>query len=178
MGAQLVSHLDLQDNYGALYWGNKRSLAILLADTLAELQLPAERVYTELALMQPAWLSLMVSHRLLCRQARSLEKVTSLGCLRPLLPGLATSSNMDLITTLDNYVHRLCGFQQVTLDPTVGTQLMVTASGPQHIPSQLALQPGPPRAAHGLPGPRPAGGERHQAPGRPQIRGCSLSGMD
>ena len=47
------------------------------------------------------------------RHYKPLEKVTSLGCLKSHLPDLASSSDMDLIHTLDNYVHRLCGFQQV-----------------------------------------------------------------
>ena len=42
-----------------------------------------------------------------------MEKVSSLGDLGPLLPDLAVCRNMDVIFTLDNFVHRLCGFQQV-----------------------------------------------------------------
>ena len=42
-----------------------------------------------------------------------MEKVSGLGDLGPLMPGLASSCNMDVILTLDNFVHRLCGFQQV-----------------------------------------------------------------
>ena len=98
LGALLVSYLDGLDNYGALYWGDKRNLAMVravitftddclvigpiishqplvdkqavhqvLADGLASLHLPAERQYLELSLLQPAWLSLMVSHRLMAR---------------------------------------------------------------------------------------------------------------
>ena len=42
-----------------------------------------------------------------------MEKVSSLGDLGPLMPDLARTCNMDIILTLDNFVHRLCGFQQV-----------------------------------------------------------------
>ena len=42
-----------------------------------------------------------------------MEKVSGLGDLGPLMPGLASSCNMDVILTLDNFVHRLCGVQQV-----------------------------------------------------------------
>ena len=80
IASQLVAHLDLMDNYGALFWGDKRTLAILLADTYIEvsspspnsstmtapqLHLPAERLSLELSLLQPNWLSAMVSHRLM-----------------------------------------------------------------------------------------------------------------
>ena len=63
LAALLVSYLDLSDNYGALYWGDKRSLAILVAEVFDSLHLPAERVYIELGLIQPSWFSVMVSHR-------------------------------------------------------------------------------------------------------------------
>ena len=63
LAALLVSYLDLSDNYGALYWGDKRSLAILVAEVFDSLHLPAERVYIELSLIQPSWFSVMVSHR-------------------------------------------------------------------------------------------------------------------
>ena len=51
--------------------------------------------------------------RLLSKQSKAMEKVSGLGDLGPLMPGLASSCNMDVILTLDNFVHRLCGFQQV-----------------------------------------------------------------
>ena len=63
LAALLVSYLDLSDNYGALYWGDKRSLAILVAEVFNSLHLPAETVYIELSLIQPSWFSVMVSHR-------------------------------------------------------------------------------------------------------------------
>ena len=63
LAALLVSYLDLCDNYGALFWGDKRSLAILVAEVFESLYLPAERVYIELSLIQPSWFSVMVSHR-------------------------------------------------------------------------------------------------------------------
>ena len=42
-----------------------------------------------------------------------MEKVSGLGDLGPLMPGLSSSCNVDVILTLDNFAHRLCGFQQV-----------------------------------------------------------------
>ena len=51
--------------------------------------------------------------RLLAKQSKAMEKVSSLGDLGPLMPDLARTCNMDIILTLDNFVHRLCGFQQV-----------------------------------------------------------------
>ena len=50
---------------------------------------------------------------MLSKQSKPMEKVSSLGDLGPLLPDLAVCRNMDVIFTLDNFVHRLCGFQQV-----------------------------------------------------------------
>ena len=78
LGALLVSYLDGLDNYGALYWGDKRNLAMVrldrklmspqvVAEGLGSVHLAAERQYLELSLLQPPWLSLMVSHRLMAR---------------------------------------------------------------------------------------------------------------
>ena len=54
---------------------------------------------------------------MLSKQSKPMEKVSSLGDLGPLLPDLAVCRNMDVIFTLDNFVHRLCGFQQVRVVP-------------------------------------------------------------
>ena len=55
----------------------------------------------------------MLNPRLLSKQSKSMEKVSGLGDLGPLMPGLSSSCNVDVILTLDNFAHRLCGFQQV-----------------------------------------------------------------
>ena len=52
-----------------------------------------------------------------------MEKVSSLGDLGPLLPDLAVCRNMDVIFTLDNFVHRLSGFQQVRVVPLVENKI-------------------------------------------------------
>ena len=52
-----------EDVCSALYWGDKRSLAMAMCDVLTEAQLPATQLYTELSLTTPAWFSVMLSHR-------------------------------------------------------------------------------------------------------------------
>ena len=47
----------------ALYWGDKRSLAMMVCDVWSEVTLTAENLYVELSLISPGWLSAMLSHR-------------------------------------------------------------------------------------------------------------------
>ena len=60
-------HLHLHLHLNLNCEGEKRNLAILVSDTYSELHLPAERLFTELSLLKPDWLSVMTSHRLLVR---------------------------------------------------------------------------------------------------------------
>ena len=57
-----------------------------------------------------------------------MEKVSSLGDLGPLLPDLAVCRNMDVIFTLDNFVHRLSGFQQVRVVQLVKNKIKRNSS--------------------------------------------------
>ena len=63
--------------------------------------------------------------RLLSKQSKPMEKVSSLGDLGPLLPDLAVCRNMDVIFTLDNFVHRLSGFQQVRVVHLVKNKIQI-----------------------------------------------------
>ena len=58
-----VTNVNNEDVCRALYWGDKRSLAMAVCDVLTEAQLPATQLYTELSLTTPAWFSVMLSHR-------------------------------------------------------------------------------------------------------------------
>ena len=113
MCAMLVSHLDFMENYGALFWGEKRSLAILVSEVYEEAQLSAESLYFELSMVQPNWFSVMVSHSLMTKYSKYYEKVTGLFELRSRFSGLSISCDIPLIMVIDNYAHRLCSFQQI-----------------------------------------------------------------
>lgn len=58
-----VANVSNDNVCSALYWGDKRSLAMAVCDVLTEAQLPATQLYTELSLTTPAWFSVMLSHR-------------------------------------------------------------------------------------------------------------------
>ena len=47
----------------ALYWGDKRSLAMSVCDVWAEVAITAENLYMELSLICPSWFSAMLSQR-------------------------------------------------------------------------------------------------------------------
>ena len=53
------SHYDAR----ALYWGDKRSLAMLVCDVWTEVAITAENLYIELSLICPSWFSAMLSQR-------------------------------------------------------------------------------------------------------------------
>ena len=113
MCAMLISHLDFMENYGALFWGEKRSFAILVSEVYEEAHLTAEELYFELSLVQPNWFSVMVSHSLMTKFSKYYEKVTGLFELRSRFSGLSISCDIPLIMAIDNYAHRLCSFQQI-----------------------------------------------------------------
>ena len=112
MAATLVSHLDLLEDYGSLFWGDKRSLAMAVCDVYTEVVLPAETLYMEMFLLTPAWFSALVSHRMMARSNRQFEKLTTLPSLRPKLTELAQSCDINLLLSLDNFTHKLLSFQQ------------------------------------------------------------------
>jgi len=113
MCAVLISYLDFHEEFGALYWGDKRSLAMAVCDVLTEAQLPATQLYTELSLTTPAWFSVMLSHRLLARCSRQYEKVTDVSCLRSRFESLSQCNNITIILAMDNFAHKQIGFQHI-----------------------------------------------------------------
>ena len=96
-----------------MFWGDKRSLAMLVCDVFTELSLPAEQLYSHLYLLTPAWFSALLSHRIMSRCSRQYERITDLASLRPRLPDLSRSSDIQLLLSLDNFVHKLSSFQQL-----------------------------------------------------------------
>jgi len=113
MCAMLISHLDFMENYGALFWGEKRSFAVLVSEVYEEVHLTAEEMYYELSMLQPNWFSVMVSHSLMTKFSKYYEKVTGFFELRSRFSGLSISCDIPLIMVIDNYAHRLCSFQQI-----------------------------------------------------------------
>ena len=112
MCATLVSHRDLREDYGSLFWGDKRSLAMMVCDIYTEVVLPAETLYTEMYLLTPAWFSALVSHRMMARCNRQYEKITDLPSLKPKMRELSQSCDINLLLSLDNFTQKLLSFQQ------------------------------------------------------------------
>ena len=107
--AVFLSHLDLQEDYGSLYGGYKRSLAKQLCDLYLETSLPATSLYTELSLLTPAWLSALVSQRLMTRCNRQYDKLADVSQLKTKLLSLSRCQDLTLLMTLDNFTHKLLG---------------------------------------------------------------------
>ena len=74
-----------------------------------EASLPATRLYTELSLLTPAWLSALVSQRLMTRSNRQFEKVTDVSQLKNRFLSLSCSQDLTLLMVLDNFTHKLLG---------------------------------------------------------------------
>jgi len=101
--ALLASHLDSMDGNTSLYLGDKVVLASLVGDLLQDKY--HSDIYIELSLLQPNWLSLLVSRYIMKR--RGVEVGESLACLKNLkLEDKLFSRNIE------NWSHRLCGLQQ------------------------------------------------------------------
>ena len=107
--ANCLSHLDLSDDYGSLYGGYKRSLANMICSVYTETVLPATRLYCELSLLSPSWLSVLVSHRLMTRASRQFEKVTDVSSLKSKFASLSQSQDVSLLLVIDNFTHKLIG---------------------------------------------------------------------
>ena len=111
--AVFLSHLDLQEDYGSLYGGHKSSLAKQLCSLYLETSLPATRLYTELSLLSPAWLSALVSQRLLARSNRQYDKLRDVSQLKQKFLSLSQSQDLTLLMVLDNFTHKLLGINIV-----------------------------------------------------------------
>ena len=59
----------------ALYWGDKRDLAMAVCDVWAEAAITAENLYIELSLICPSWFSAMLSQRYGEQQMRLLKNI-------------------------------------------------------------------------------------------------------
>ena len=104
-----LSHLDLRDEFGSLFGGLKRNLAKMIADIYIEACLPATSLYTELSLLSPSWLSVLVSHRLMTRTSRQFDKVTDVSSLHSKFSSLSQSEDVSLLLVIDNFTHKLIG---------------------------------------------------------------------
>ena len=78
-----------------------------------EASLPATRLYTELSLLSPAWLSALVSQRLMARSDRQFDKVTEVSQLKQKFLSLSRCQDLTLIMLLDNFTHKLLGIKIV-----------------------------------------------------------------
>jgi len=108
MSALLVSHLDSMDDFIGIYTGDKVTLAKNVGEVLQAAQnLSAEHLYMELSMLQPNWLSLLVSRHII-----SQEKVDIGESLAGLEKLKLEEKDKTFTMTVDNWSHRLCGFQQ------------------------------------------------------------------
>lgn len=113
-------------NVRALYWGDKRSLAMAVCDVWTEVAITAENLYMELSLICPGWFSAMLSQRyeermrlraffnkniwrMLSRCSRSYEKVGDLADLKSRFESLSLSNDITQLLALDSFIHRLIG---------------------------------------------------------------------
>ena len=104
----------------SLYGGHKRSLAKQLCDLYLESCLPATKLYTELSLLSPSWLSALVSQRLLTRSDRQFDKVTDVSHLKQKFLSLSRCQDLTVLMLLDNFTHKLLGKACFLLCLTVG----------------------------------------------------------
>jgi len=107
MSALLVSHLDCLDGYMAIYQGEKVALAKSVGEVYkTALHLSGDDLYLELSMLQPSWLSLLVSRYILSQDVDIEDSLAGLKQLR------LADHDKSLVLTVDNWAHRLCGFQQ------------------------------------------------------------------
>ena len=108
MSALLVSHLDSMDGFIGIYTGDKVTLAKSVGEVLQSAQnLSAEHLYMELSMLQPNWFSLLVSRYIINQEKVDIgESLSGLGKLK------LEEHDKTFTMTVDNWSHRLCGFQQ------------------------------------------------------------------
>jgi len=88
----LLAHMDTQERQGFIYSGRKLEFSVHLAETLSHCG-DESQLFTELSLMQPPWLGLLVSRRLIMikKDKCIISNITEL------------SSKFDQITITDDY---------------------------------------------------------------------------
>ena len=109
MSALLISHLDSMDGYIGMYLGDKVTLAKSVGEVLISARnLSSDQQYMELSLLQPNWLSLLVSRQLLSQEG-GVDVGDSLSGLADLR---LESRDQSFSRNVENWSHRLCGLQQ------------------------------------------------------------------
>lgn len=109
MSALLISHLDSMDGYIGMYLGDKVTLAKSVGEVLmTSKNMSSDQRYMELSLLQPNWLSLLVSRQLLSQEG-GVDVGDSLAGLANLR---LESHDQSFSRNVENWSHRLCGLQQ------------------------------------------------------------------
>merc|ERR1719153_136675 len=112
ISALLLSHLDSMDGSTSLYLGDKVILARSIGEVLEQTDQGYD-IYIELSLLQPNWLSVLVSRYFMKKRVDVGE---SLACMKDLKLEDDNDNDNDgdksLTRHVENWSHRLCGLQQ------------------------------------------------------------------
>jgi len=107
MVALLFSYNDSREESAWLRGGEKLRWASAVKKIFSSAQLSGNNLFIELSLLQPNWLSVLVSQELVKKEEKP---VVSLQDLSDKFSQLEVSKDGGLVASMDNLAHRMCGF--------------------------------------------------------------------